>query len=360
MMTNQRILRTISALMAALTITFLGQSLPDMSPQPASASPTYNIQYDLDGNGRIDVQDIMMVSSAWGTVSRGVPDLDGNGLIDIRDIMLVASRWGSSKENVSSGKKGVGVPSWDQGYWKNVSDAQIKDTKSQWFYDWGVHAKFFDYSTEYVPMIWSERLDWYGGASRVAALAAANPGRYWLIWNEPDLAGQANITPDRGAQLYHQMEELILGADPTAKLIIGGVSQLGWPQWPEQFLAAYKTLYGKEPTHVGWHLHFYPGDEVNTDPDGAAKHTQEYVQNARAWVDNNGGGELWLTEFGVGSTDKAAQAYMSRIVPWLQNYKGVNRFAWFAIDTTYIGWTAGSLMDRNFNLTELGKLYASY
>jgi hypothetical protein len=363
---KKELLRVISTLFAVLTMVFVGQPLTMQKTHSAQASAAYDALYDLDGNGRIDDQDIRLIAPDWGSSSPTASrDLNHDGKTNIFDIMLVASRWGTSASDlpsadVSSQKKGVGVPSWEQGYWKNITEEQLASTHSKWFYDWGVTPRFFKYSAEYVPMIWSDRLDWYGGEAGIAAQAAANPGRYWLIWNEPDLSEQANITPQRAAELYRSLEQIILGADPTAKLIVGGISQMGWPEWPQQFLDTYKSLYGTAPRLAGWHIHFYPIATADSDPQVLAERTRNYVMSARAWVDSHGGGELWLTEFNVHTTDGAAQAYMSEIVPWLEGYSGINRYAWFAIDTTFIQWNAGSLMDRSFNLTPLGKLYASF
>ncbi|MBC8447312.1 MAG: hypothetical protein H8D78_06140, partial [Chloroflexi bacterium] len=56
---------------------------------------------DLDGDGDVDIVDIMLVASRWHT-AEGDPDyvaaydLDGNGVIDIVDIMLVAIHWGEN------------------------------------------------------------------------------------------------------------------------------------------------------------------------------------------------------------------------------------------------------------------------
>ena len=54
---------------------------------------------DLDGDGDVDIVDIMLVASIWHTAVGDddydpLYDLDGNGKIDIVDIMLVAIHWG--------------------------------------------------------------------------------------------------------------------------------------------------------------------------------------------------------------------------------------------------------------------------
>ena len=50
-------------------------------------------------------------------------------------------------------------------------------------------------------------------------------GRVWLIGNEMDVLVQDNVTPERYAVLYHQLYEEIKRLDPTARVMIGGVSQ---------------------------------------------------------------------------------------------------------------------------------------
>ncbi len=54
---------------------------------------------DLDGDGDVDIVDIMLVASIWHTAVGDEDydptyDLDGNGRIDVVDIMLVAIHWG--------------------------------------------------------------------------------------------------------------------------------------------------------------------------------------------------------------------------------------------------------------------------
>ena len=57
------------------------------------------IVYDLNGDGVVDVVDIMMVASRWNSKTGdstydSLCDLNGDGVIDISDIMMVAAQWG--------------------------------------------------------------------------------------------------------------------------------------------------------------------------------------------------------------------------------------------------------------------------
>ncbi|MBM3149917.1 MAG: hypothetical protein FJZ88_07840, partial [Chloroflexi bacterium] len=54
---------------------------------------------DLNNDGRVNIEDIMLVANAWRSTDPAdiaSYDLDGDGDIDIVDIMLVAREWGNS------------------------------------------------------------------------------------------------------------------------------------------------------------------------------------------------------------------------------------------------------------------------
>ena len=49
---------------------------------------------DLDGDGIVGVEDLLIVISQWGTCSGCVADIEGNGVVDIEDLLIVIANWG--------------------------------------------------------------------------------------------------------------------------------------------------------------------------------------------------------------------------------------------------------------------------
>lgn len=53
---------------------------------------------DLDGDGAVDVSDLLAMLAAWGTTPPGPPgtppDLDGSGIVDVGDLLAVLGAWG--------------------------------------------------------------------------------------------------------------------------------------------------------------------------------------------------------------------------------------------------------------------------
>ncbi|MFM2164845.1 MAG: Dockerin type domain [Planctomycetota bacterium] len=47
---------------------------------------------DVNGDGRVDAQDIAIVLNAWGTAD-GAADIDGSGMVDAADLAAVLSGW---------------------------------------------------------------------------------------------------------------------------------------------------------------------------------------------------------------------------------------------------------------------------
>ena len=63
----------------------------------AFETPACILEGDVDGDGDVDIEDIMLVANLWHTAVGDLDyDLDSNGKIDIVDIMLVAVHWGET------------------------------------------------------------------------------------------------------------------------------------------------------------------------------------------------------------------------------------------------------------------------
>ena len=55
---------------------------------------------DADGDGQVNVTDLLMAISAWGTYDEGAcgPDVDGDGVVNVNDVLAIISAWGDCDE----------------------------------------------------------------------------------------------------------------------------------------------------------------------------------------------------------------------------------------------------------------------
>lgn len=86
----------------AFVVSGSGQRTARSYDGDSSAAPLLHVGYrlpptcetlDVDGNGWVDVRDVMVVASRWGTAEPAY-DFDGNGVVDGADVQDVAVRWG--------------------------------------------------------------------------------------------------------------------------------------------------------------------------------------------------------------------------------------------------------------------------
>jgi hypothetical protein len=87
----------------ALTFNTAALSFADAGISVSSNTTTSCDQFDFDGNGSVDVGDIMQVASRWNAKAgdsqyNSKYDFDGDGNITVGDIMQVAARWGCTIE----------------------------------------------------------------------------------------------------------------------------------------------------------------------------------------------------------------------------------------------------------------------
>ncbi len=247
----------------------------------------------------------------------------------------------------TSAKKGVGR-GWGVG-----TPEQLRELGVSWAYSWGLSPKAFNDIYEHVPMVWGANYN----PDALERIATEHPGSYWLIWNEPDYWQQANITPTQAAQIYRDLRPIIKRADPTAKLIVGGMAYIDMG-WARLFRAEYYNLYREWPVVEGWHAHLYMGwADYDTNS------WRSKISNVRNWMINNGGiVEFWLTEFGCLNSEDTAAQIMREQVPWLESQGWIKRYAWYATYANGPGCPdcEGTLLYPDWagnGLTDLGLLY---
>lgn len=242
-------------------------------------------------------------------------------------------------------KKGVGMTSG--------TVTQTAQLNVAWGYNWGLNGSYFNPYWQYVPMIHKGT-----DIARIKEMARNRPGIYWLVWNEPDQRTQENLQPADAARNYKKIYDAIMSVDPTAKLIVGGVSaptSAGYG-WIRMFRGEYYKLYRAWPKMAGLHVHNYLLTSYNT------KVWRDTLYMFRRWMDADRiGGELWLTEYGCLKWWMLCEQVMREQTPWLETQPWLHRYAWFATNVTVPSCAGcyGSLL-RNGMLTDLGILYRGY
>ena len=184
--------------------------------------------------------------------------------------------------------------------------------------------EFDGYGMEFVPLV--KMLDGrlYYGPDTLTPLAAGNPGRTWIIGNEPDVTWQDNTRAEAYARAYHDAYVAIKAGDPTAQMAVAGLSQVTPLRlaYLDRVWAAYQDFYG-EPMPVDvWTMHAYvlreeadawgvaipPGFEAvehgilwDVADHDDLRLVENQIRLMRSWMARHGqqAKPLWITEYGV-------------------------------------------------------------
>lgn len=194
-----------------------------------------------------------------------------------------------------------------------------------WYLDWKIHLNpVRPAGIEFAQMVRLKQGQSLYALDDIARVARANPGSLWLIGNEPDVAWQDNSTPQQYVAAYHTLAERITQADPTARLAIGGISQVT-PlrlRYLQTIWDLYRTQYGEVMPVDVWNMHAFvlreetdswgvglpPGFEDaadgtlwNIEDHNRLDLVHEQVVALRRWMDAHGQRDkpLIVTEYGI-------------------------------------------------------------
>ncbi len=286
------------------------------------------------------------------------------------------------------------------------------------WHNWGPGPD--DMPDNYARSFWCVSDDYMGSYLSLAAAAATADfntgvrGRVWLVLNEPDCdwnednCGTMTIDgdkvcgkPRKAAARYHTVYQTIKGADPYAKMFVGGVLAVGnisgtgckrgrW--WWAEFVDKMDDE-GWLAEIEGVHIHGYPGATSSCSdiwPEGDNWCMSDFEEDVEYWYShyhaNQGGGigvdlsdrPIWITEagcvkFNAGLHDYAAEhgeeaawslcrdRVMDPIVDWFDGQDEYEVLFWFI--TSEDGdnqWRPQFLIVNAAELTPLGAYWSSW
>jgi len=229
----------------------------------------------------------------------------------------------------------------------------------------------------------------------------ANPGSYWMVGNEPDVRWQDNVTPQRYAEIYHDIYSFIKERDPEAKLVIGGVTQPTPLRraYLDIVLDTYKEKYGQEMPIDVWNVHAFtlreerdswgvdipPGmdDELailyEIEDHDDLEILEQNLIDFRAWMFDRGFGNkpLIISEYGIlmpedyGFPPERVAEFLTGTFKMFQTLSGdtgfqadggrlVQQWFWYSVYDDQV-YPTGNLYDPSAGqLTPLGDVWAKY
>lgn len=271
---------------------------------------------------------------------------------------LVLSKSALDGDNLAQKK---GVCSW---YYASSDSGQrdvkvLSKTGGSWFYNWSIVKEAAEEAEdmEYVPMIWN------GYGVNDETLAALREGKEkglyknLLTFNEPDLAGQAEMTVEEALECWPRLMETGLRLGSPAPASVDS-------SWLAEFMqGAEKKGYCVDFIN----LHVY---QDFTHPDSV-----EGLKKALTDLYKKYHKPIWITELGAIDVTplwggyqtyakpsvELARNYIQEVTQMLESLDFVERYAWFVDSSSDVEGTQYTrLFDTsNDSLTEVGETYAA-
>ena len=237
------------------------------------------------------------------------------------------------------------------------TDSPRLEGKEFFVVDWWLDCSRHDTNGYlYIPMAWGEWND---------RLLLCNDGRPLLVLNEPEHQDQANLTPEKAAEVWRTALEKWTGDVYCCGVM---VNHLGYMK---KIYDAYVVNYGPLPARARSHAHMYALDSEGKwtgatqpiDAERAIEHLDDYTAWARSVGLLDGG--LILSEYGALDSGPAPE----QLVPLMQTFEDalrlrypddVQAWAWFSINSDGLGgnsFSSSNLVAYEAKRTPLGDLW---
>jgi len=245
-----------------------------------------------------------------------------------------------------SHKKGVGLVIGPHNDWHE----RLKALNCGWFYSWWFETPpAIPAGIEFIPMLWGPGPRTAAAYRQLAADQRAGRQQVLLGFNEPDVLEEANLSVDKALQVWPKL--------------LGTGLRLGSPgvAHPEdRWLAEFMRGAAVRKYRVDFiAVHSYGSDNVPAFLAGLARVHEKFQR------------PLWITELGVADWDARdhkpgcyspadVKKFMAAAIPALEKLDYVERYAWFPAAQSNRLLGASALFDEAGNLTDLGRLYATF
>jgi hypothetical protein len=256
------------------------------------------------------------------------------------------------------------VPSLKRGICENhLDEADFRAIAPgvSWYYNWHYETKDIppsDVQMEYLPMAWGDRQESLDGLDNYLQNAAKKP-RVALAINEPNLKGQAFITPEETAALYKKVKAV---ADKYQLPIVGPNMSLGSPT--DGSITAMDPIENKKETYTFMvpflkAFYFYLGDDIK--PSALGLHTYGNLGEMK-WAVETMHKEfncpIWVTEYAEwhAADDNEEREYLIQATDFLERTPYVAGYAWFK-ERVPGNKKISILADEPGKLTPLGQTY---
>jgi hypothetical protein len=211
-------------------------------------------------------------------------------------------------------------------------DKALARSGASWYYTWapGHTGIKTPHGSSFVPMIWGA-----GSVTAATLRQVKREGRDLLAFNEPDNAGQSNMTVSQALSLWPQLMAtgMLLGSPAVAT---DAATRGGWL---DRFMTGAKSR-GYRVNFIA--VHWYGGDFATA---AAVAQLKSYLRAIYARYHL----PIWLTEFalirfGASATfpsPRRQAAFLTAATGMLRRLSYVQRYAWFALPATTGDGTTG-------------------
>ena len=280
--------------------------------------------------------------------------------------------WDKGESGTEAGKRGMAFSHIIKEQWNDIATA----FNPSWHYTWGNAYQGDEYhpeGVEFVPQFWGRSSVTQSNVDALVPLIQSGKVKNIILFNEPDLSSQANMTVIEAVQLTRALQAMFEGAGISLEdvnfvspVVTGaGASYNGGNSynWLTEYMDQAIAL-GCKIDYIGMHKYVY-----NKDP---SVFTTNLYDSYSTYVASYGK-KVWLKEFslknaGGGFTDQEVENLMTGVLNYLDAADWIYRYAWFSArtDGNFIGngqeysvlWdnTAGA----NGVVTSLGTHYGSF